>query len=212
MRRGPFHLRSLKNRLAFAFFGIAAFAFAIIYFYVVPQLSTNLEQQKLRDLRRVAVSSSGVLQSAMERELSTKKIDNLVRGLAEQTESEVTLLSFQRKLRTPAEQRPFYVLSNSSVESDVEVPTALVTRTARANRLQTEIDTDHGQVQAAEPLRQKGRQIEWVVIYARSLDDVADTVSLVGTEVLVATAGALIVALLGGYMVARAMALRVGRL
>jgi two-component system, OmpR family, sensor kinase len=212
MRRGPFHLRSLKNRLALAFFGIAAFAFAIIYFYVVPQLSSNLEQQKLRDLRRVALSSSGTLQSAMERELSTKRLDDLVRGLAEQTESEVTLLSFQPKLRTPAERRPFYVLSNSSVGSEVEVPSALVSRTARSNRLQTEIDTDSGQVQAAEPLRQNGREVEWVAVYARSIDDVADTVSLVGTEVLVATAAALLVALFGGYTVARAMALRVGRL
>ncbi len=135
MKRGPLHLPSLKNKLAFTFFGITAFAFALIYFYVVPQLSSNLEEQKLRDLRRVAVSSSGTLESAMERELSEPKLNDLVRGLAEQTESEVTLLAGERTPRTPAEQRPFYVLSNSSVGRQVDVPTALVAEAVRYRAL-----------------------------------------------------------------------------
>src|SRR5256885_688296 len=45
--------RSLGNKLALVFFAIIAFAFAVIFFIVVPQLQTNLEHQRVNELRRV---------------------------------------------------------------------------------------------------------------------------------------------------------------
>ena len=38
---------SIKNRLTFLFFTITAGAILVIYFYVVPQLESNLTSQKL---------------------------------------------------------------------------------------------------------------------------------------------------------------------
>ncbi len=42
--------RSIQYRLTLLFFAITLTAFAGIYLYVVPQLETNLREQKLRDL------------------------------------------------------------------------------------------------------------------------------------------------------------------
>ena len=43
---------SIKNRLTFLFFAITAGAIMVIYFYVVPQLESNLISQKVDALRR----------------------------------------------------------------------------------------------------------------------------------------------------------------
>ncbi len=42
--------RSIQYRLTLLIFAITLTAFAGIYVYVVPQLETNLREQKLRDL------------------------------------------------------------------------------------------------------------------------------------------------------------------
>ena len=43
---------SIKNRLTFLFFSITAGAILVIYFYVVPQLESNLTSQKVDALER----------------------------------------------------------------------------------------------------------------------------------------------------------------
>jgi signal transduction histidine kinase len=65
--------------------------------------------------------------------------------------------------------------------------------------------------QAARPLVGSGEHPRWIVLFSRSLEDVSATVSLVQRQLLVATAFALAVALVGGYLVARAVSRRVGR-
>ena len=52
----------------------------------------------------------------------------------------------------------------------------------------------------------------WVAIYSQDLDDVAETVAFIRARVLVATLAALLLALVGGYLVAQALARRVRRL
>jgi signal transduction histidine kinase len=67
--------------------------------------------------------------------------------------------------------------------------------------------------QAAVPLRHSGqKRASWLVVYTRDLGDVRDAVSLIRTRVLIAGGIALLIALVGGYMVARALARRVRRL
>ncbi|HYP48774.1 MAG TPA: HAMP domain-containing sensor histidine kinase, partial [Thermoleophilaceae bacterium] len=65
--------------------------------------------------------------------------------------------------------------------------------------------------QVAQPVKLRGRP-EWVVLYSRNIEDVAETVSFVRSRVLLATGVALLLSLLGGYLVARALARRVRRL
>ena len=50
--------RSLKNKLALIFFGVAALAFAVVIFGFLPRLQTRLENERLEELERVAESSS----------------------------------------------------------------------------------------------------------------------------------------------------------
>ena len=45
---------SIKNRLTFLFFSITAAAICIIYFYVVPQLESNLTSEKIDALEHDA--------------------------------------------------------------------------------------------------------------------------------------------------------------
>ncbi len=57
-----------------------------------------------------------------------------------------------------------------------------------------------------------GRRPAWVLLYTRRFDDVAHVVALVRSRLLLGSAVALIVALIGGYLVARALTRRVQRL
>ena len=63
----------------------------------------------------------------------------------------------------------------------------------------------------AQPLSFQGR-VDWVALYSRSFDDVAETVSFIRGRLLAATAVALLLALIGGYLVAGALSRRVRRL
>ena len=42
---------SLRNKLALLFFAITAASFGAVYFIVVPQLQSKLEDQQMEDLR-----------------------------------------------------------------------------------------------------------------------------------------------------------------
>jgi hypothetical protein len=56
-------LRSLRNKVALLFAGITAAAFAVMWFYVVPQLETNLDKRKLDELRTAAAASTPTLEA-----------------------------------------------------------------------------------------------------------------------------------------------------
>jgi sensor histidine kinase regulating citrate/malate metabolism len=90
-------LTSIKYRLMLLFFWITAGAILIIYFYVVPQLQSNLTSQKVDDLKRDAVSYSPPLQGAIQREVTVRELDTLTRAIAEQTGAGVTLLGVPRE-------------------------------------------------------------------------------------------------------------------
>jgi two-component system, OmpR family, sensor kinase len=212
MKRKPLRLRSVKNKLALLFFAITALAFALIFFYVVPQLTSNLEQQRAHDLAQVAGKQSSLLRGAMGREVTARELDRYVRATADRSASEVTLLGVRRARPGAADEPPFWVISNSAVDRRVEFNSGLATRALDLKDTVTSVSRDAGRVEAAVPLRERGQSAEWIAIYSQSLEDVADTVSLVGTEVLVATIAALLLSLFGGYLVARALARRVHRL
>ena len=54
MPRTLSRLRSLRNKLALVFFAITGAALAVIYFSVVTQPESNLEEKRLKDLELVA--------------------------------------------------------------------------------------------------------------------------------------------------------------
>jgi two-component system OmpR family sensor kinase len=203
--------RSLRNKLALLFFAITATAFGVIYFLVVPQLEQNLEREKMTDLRRVANGSGPSLDLLIGRgDIRAPDLDRRVRAIADAAGARVTLLSVQRS----SNGRPvFFPLSDSREERAVPQNQALATRAVLSHRTQTgfmNFASDRlGQI--AQPLRFGGDTV-WVALYSRSFDDVSETVAFVRNRVLAATAAALLIALIGGWIVAQALARRVRRL
>ena len=209
--------RSLRNKLALLFFGITAAAFAVIYFVVVPQLESNLEGRRLADLRRSAVTGRAPLETLIAREASAPAINRRVRAVADATDARVTLFNLDESLAGPqgeGRELRFYPLSDSR-EAERAVPRAddLARRAFVSERSQSGFARFRGQELGvvAQPLLDQGEP-RWVALYSQDLDDVAQTVSFIRERVLLATSFALLIALVGGYLVARALARRVRRL
>ena len=85
-----------RNKIALLFFAITAAAFGVIYFSVVPQPESNLEERRLSDLERVA----GVYQAdarALRVEQTPSGDARAARcaALAEATDSRVTLFDWK---------------------------------------------------------------------------------------------------------------------
>ena len=206
-----FRPASLRNKLALLFFLITAAAFGVIYFFVVPQLEQNLEREKMADLRKVAAASRLTLEAPIGNgDIRAKELDRSVRAVADQAGARLTLLSVQRsKGALPI----FFTLSDSREAPAVPDNPRLAQEAVRRKRTQTGFSTFEGERlgQLAQPLVHDGDVVQ-VALYSRSFDDVAETVSFVRERVLGATVAALILALVGGYLVAQALSRRVGRL
>ncbi|HKF81259.1 MAG TPA: HAMP domain-containing sensor histidine kinase [Thermoleophilaceae bacterium] len=206
---------SLRNKLLLLFFGITALAFSVIYFVVVPQLESNLKDQKLADLKRAAKGTQERFSALIGRDVPAPIVDRRVRAAAEATDSRVTLLSIQQSLTGSGEQGSlrFFVLSDSGEEREVPSQPAIARRAVEKRRVTTGFGELNGVEvgQVAQPIDYRGEP-GWVALYSRDLGDVAETVSFVRERVLLATAVALLVALIGGYFVAHALARRVRRL
>ena len=204
-------VRSLRNKLALLFFAIVAAALGLIYFIVVPELEQNLEREQMSDLRRVARGAEPALEALIDRgDARVGDVDRQVRSVADATRARVTLLSVQR---SDDGDVAFFPLTDSREERDVPENEPLARRAVRANRLQTGFQTFQGERlgQVAQPL-DFAEDTVWVALYSRSFEDVADTVSLVRDRVLAASAVALVLALVGGWLVAQTLARRVRRL
>jgi two-component system OmpR family sensor kinase len=201
-------LRSLRNKLSLLFFGIVALAFGLVFFLVVPQLRSNLEGQQLDDLERAARANTPQLEAAQEKAIPAEQLDELVRAVADSAGAQVTLLGVQQ---STGNRVLFYSISDSRAQRLEELPDAGADdayRTRRPVRITTTFAGTRS-VQVARPL--PGLR-PWIAVYSRSLDDVDETVDTIRRQVLGAGAAALLVALLGGYLVAGRLARRVQRL
>jgi len=199
-------LRSLRNKLALLFFGIVALAFGLVFFLVVPQLRSSLEDQQLDDLERAARATGGQLERAQERAIPAAELDELVRAVADASGAQVTLLGVQE-----GDDVLFYPISDSQAKRLEELPDEIAAEafeTRKPVRTTSNFGGDES-AQVAQPL--PGLR-PWIAVYSRNLEDVTETVDLIRRRVLVAGAGALLLALLGGYLVAGRLARRVQRL
>jgi signal transduction histidine kinase len=212
-------LTSIKYRLTLLFFLITAGAILVIYFYVVPQLESNLRAEKVDGLKRDASTYSQSLQRAIGRDVRARQLDRLTRGIAELTDSGVTLFGIPRNelgKATPegGESAPPYVISDSrEATNPLEPSSELVLSAAQQGHVRTGTVAEGGKslAQVAKPLYYRG-EADWVVVFSSSLNDVADNVSLIERQILIAGALALIVALVSGYYASNALTKRVKRL
>jgi two-component system OmpR family sensor kinase len=213
------HLTSIKYRLTLLFFLITAGAILVIYFYVVPQLESNLKSEKIDGLKRDSSSYSQSLQRAIGRDVRARQLDRLTRGIAELTDSGVTLFGIPRNELGNAgtgsgNSAPPYVISDSREATNPLQPSSrLVLSAAQRRQLRTGTVSEGGKAlaQVAKPLYYRG-EADWVVVFSDSLNDVADNVSLIQRQILIAGGLALIVALISGYYASNALTRRVKQL
>ena len=203
---------SLRNKLALLFFAITAASFGAVYFIVVPQLQSKLEDEQIEDLRLIAAASAERLEGLMEGgDVTADVLDATIRAVGDGADARVTLLDIQRP---PGSSRPrFFVITDSREQVLVPENDELALSAVRKGDVETGSRRFEGEKlgQLAQPLYLRGRA-ERLALYSKSFEDVQESVALVRNRLLVATGVALLMALVGGYLVAQALARRVRRL
>ena len=206
-------LASLRYKIAFIFFLVTAAAFTSIWFVVVPQLEHNLKERRLDNLQDEARNARAALEAPLlggRQPSPAQKFANRIRAAEDATDAQVTVRDWQRQ-RTKDRNPGFYPVD----ESDEIVPfdEVLARDAIETRRMQrgygTFRDEEVGMI--AQKLKSPGRRSR-VAFYSRDFEDVQTTVAFVRDRILIASAGALLIALLAGFLVAARLGRRVGRL
>ncbi|HEX2162257.1 MAG TPA: hypothetical protein VHF88_10615, partial [Thermoleophilaceae bacterium] len=96
--RPPFG-RSLRDKLTLLFFGVTAGALAVLYFLVVPELESNLREQKFDALERVAEGTQDRLDElTLDPDVTSPQLDRRVAAIASAIDARVTLFGIQQAL------------------------------------------------------------------------------------------------------------------
>jgi signal transduction histidine kinase len=205
----PRPLRSLRNRLTIIFAMIVLGAIAIVYFYVTPRLENELVAQKLErlagDARRESTDLRGVVGARDEEDVIAARTNTA----AKFSNAEVTLLQVKTEpvlqMLTVSDSGP-----GSAGLGDVQEVATQAVETKKQVTAAAETDVGR-QALAAQPLIRNGR-VRGVAVFAGSLTDVQANVQLIRQRILVAGAIALVLAAIGGYLVAQALTARIKRL
>jgi signal transduction histidine kinase len=208
-----FGLRSLRNRLAVVFGLIVLGAIGTIYLTVTPRLQDRLRNQKLERLladTRSNVEGAGGFaleynHFAKGPPLPRRAINQAAAGAS----AEVILFD---RLEDPLAlvEKMDSVPDGGLNDDDVR---ALAIEAARTKRpvASTEAISSGRYAVVAYPLLQN-KKVEGVAVFDDTLDEVDSNVSLIRRQILLSGGIALVIALGAGYLVARALSQRVGRL
>jgi signal transduction histidine kinase len=201
---------SLRTRLALVFFTITLLSVAALYLYVAPGLQSRLMGEKLSDLAHSARVHSGPLRRTVGSSVSLPAVRRLVGRTANLSGDRVTLLSVNQADGQPQLSR-LTDSGNSAASGAVRL--SIAERAVATRRIATGTESTNGaqMAEAAYPVRY-GKRVAAVIIYSAPVSDVLRTVSTVRHQILVAGALALLLALVIGSLVARALAQRVKRL
>jgi two-component system OmpR family sensor kinase len=205
-------LRSLRNRLAVVFGLIVLGAIGTIYLTVTPRLEERLRNQKLEslkaDARRYVEGRLGFAanyQPNLKAPLRQREIEAAAAG----SSAEVLIL---HKLDDPvALTRKLDSAPEGGIDEDDVLSLALDAVSSRRAVSATESTIDGPRAVAAYPLV-ANKQVLGVAVFADTLDEVEGSVALIRRQILLSGGIALLIALLAGYLVARALSQRVGRL
>ena len=187
-----------------------------MYLGVAPSLESNLRDQRLNSLAVAAQRYSPPIRRALESSSDVKVLDGRVRRAADSSGARVTLLAITRTEGGPQLE----VRSDSTAEVDItDLRFGAAAEAVRTGRMALGTETGtHGRVaEAALPLRIRPRgsrrpRIFYVAVFSQPLVDVQGGVDLIRRRILVAGAIALALAVLAGWLIARALAQRVKRL
>jgi len=208
-------LRSIRTRLALIFFLITLLAVAVIYVVVAPPLTSSLQTEVIRGLEQRAapyVSAESHLHSlGAPTDVPTPETKRLAQlyshwaGTA--TVSQVSVFDIETNL-TGIQSPNAITLGAYPSDAPVEAE-EIAGLVASAKQKQTgAID---GLGLAGFQLASNSNLVR-VAVFSVSLSDVSGSVSLVRSRILLAAAVALLVALLTGVLVARALTVRLLRL
>jgi len=203
-------LRSLRNRLAVVFGLIVLGAIGTVYLSVTPRLEDRLRNQRLGGLALDARRTARGLPTLPSRPNDQRLAERLmprVRRTAARVSAEVLVLrplhGAPQVLTLITDSTPDGGVSATDVQG-----VALAALGSKRTATGTEPTSTGREALAAQPLA-KGRG---VVVLADSLSDVEANVALIRRQILYSGAAALVIALVAGYLVARALSLRVKRL
>jgi two-component system OmpR family sensor kinase len=211
-------LRSLRNRLAIIFALIILGAIGTIYLSVTPRLEASLTSQRLDQLKAASRQYTPDIATYLRRperpprKRDVRKLkdrrDRDVRRFAERFSTEVIVMSV-------GEAGPYLITDSApdggATSRDVQGVTREAVRTGR--QASASVTTRSGrQALVAQRIRDEEVEGTYVAVFADSLSDVQDNVELIRRQVLISGAIALAIAVLAGYLVARALSARVKRL
>ena len=208
-------LRSIRTRLALIFFLITLLAVAVIYVVVAPPLTSSLQKEIIRGLYQRAtpyVSPGSHLHSlgapTNTPTAETKRRARLYATWAEKaTVSQVSIYDVETNI-TAVQFSPAIVLGAEPSDAPYQAGD-IATLVASTKQKQTSAIDGLGL--AGFPLASNAELVR-VVVFSVPLNTVSGSVSLVRSRILLAAAVALLVALLTGVFVARALTVRLLRL
>jgi signal transduction histidine kinase len=204
-------LRSLRNRLAVVFGLIVAGAIGTVYLATVPRLEDRLTAQKLDVLEADAQRPAATLAEALRMDPKGEDLARPVTTASSRSSAEV-LVGLPLGGGKPTGVN---LAEDSSVNGGVtwdEVSSLAVDALEQRKPVTGTVATDVGsQAIAAEPLMD-GHDVIGVAVFADALSDVEANVSLIRRQILISGGVALVIAIIAGYLVARALSLRVKRL
>jgi signal transduction histidine kinase len=202
--------RSLRNRLALVFFAITLLAIAVLYLYVGPGLRSRLIEGRVNGLLAAARADSGQITDTVGSPDSASAVRAMVDVAALRSGDRVTLLLVAH---TPSGVELSPQADSSNLEAAAALPQGIATKAAKSGVPATGTEPASGGTlaEAAEPIDYQGRVAD-VIVYSSPVSDVVNSVSIVRHQILIAGGIALLLALIGGYLVARALARRVNRL
>jgi signal transduction histidine kinase len=203
---------SLRNRLAFVFFAITLVAIAALYVYVAPGLRSRLVNERISELATAAQQDSFQIVPSVRpgSSDSASVVRTKVDAAALASGDRVTLLLVTR---TPSGVQLSVQGDSSQLGAGASLPFKPAYVAARTGQPAT--GTEHSAsgtiAEAAVPVISDGRSMD-VIVYSSPVSDIVHSVSIVRQQILIAGGIALLLALVGGYLVARALAQRVKRL
>ncbi len=203
---------SLRNRLTLIFFAITAVAIAVLYLFVAPGLRSRLVGARLTSLSTAARQYSGQIVATIGpgSRYPTRVVEDRVNAAALESGYRVTLML---ATRTPAGLELSPVADSPKPGTAATLPPDVALKAAQSGQPQTGTShTNAGTLaEAAYPVAFQGR-VDNVVVYSSPVSDVVHSVDVVRRQILIAGGIALLITLVLGYPVARALTLRVKRL
>jgi two-component system, OmpR family, sensor kinase len=201
---------SLSYRLALFFFVVTLLAIGALYLYVAPGLQSRLVNERLSSLSADARHNSSRIASTVGSALPLARVRSRVDTAGLDSGDRVTLLLVTH---TPAGPQLSTVADSSKLGASARLRYTVAARAATTGRASTGTESAVGGTvaEAAVPVTYRGR-VAAAIVYSAPVSDIVRSVAVVRHQILVAGAIAVVLALIGGYIVARVLARRVKRL